>query len=171
MPIVCVHATAFCKDGVTGMYICIKPMLNSAFQANIDATPWWHETVTLPTQPLVSKGSPSMQATGGHDFPTDQSHLSSSDEDQSQLPSGLQKKWRRPSAGPEESGVTWQGGQLNGVEHRSHESMGRRSVGNDMTPLQYTIDCSPEVITNQFLYAYIYSHKNHVNCNSPVAGY
>lgn len=121
--------------------------LNSAFQVNIDATPWWHETATLPTQPHISQGSPSMQATRGHDSLTEQSHLSSSDEDQSQLPSGLQRKWRRPSAGPEESGVTWQEGKLNGVEQcRSHEPTGI-SVGNDLTPLQYTIDCSPEVIT------------------------
>ena len=124
----------------------INSLTGLFFQANSDATPWWHESATLPSQPILSRDSPNTLDTGSlNETNDDHDYSGCSDEDRGQLSSGLQKKWRRPSAGLNEAGVSGQDGRVNGREQFSQESTGRRSGGSEMTPLQYTINCSPEV--------------------------
>ena len=102
------------------------------------------------SQPLITRDSPAPQLPSGYE------------ENNSQASSGIRGKRRRPSGSGSEQGGGGGGNHQNGGGGgggRSHQNGGggggrRRgsrgepagqSVGSEVTPLQYTIDCSPEV--------------------------
>ena len=113
--------------------------LITPLQPNGEATPWWHESATHPaSQPLITRDSPAPQLPSGYE------------ENNSQASSGIRGKRRRPSGSGSEQGGGGEGSHQNGGGGggRRRGSRGEpagQSVGSEVTPLQYTIDCSPEV--------------------------